>query len=83
MAAARVAIPPADRAMDPSPIPDVHLDADALFLRSACPRSGVWSSPPGEGIRHPVHGQSFGKPEPEDGRRADAPGMSATGGAIS
>jgi aconitate hydratase len=33
-----------------------------LFLRSACRRFGIWYSRPGNGISHPVHMQSFGKP---------------------
>ena len=28
---------------------------DHLFLRSACRRFGVWFSPVGNGVRHPVH----------------------------
>jgi len=40
-----------------------HLNADEhLFLRSACRRFGVWYSRPGNGISHPVHMQSFGRP---------------------
>jgi len=35
---------------------------DHLFLRSACQRFGVWYSQPGNGVSHPVHMQSFGKP---------------------
>ncbi len=35
---------------------------DHLFLRSACRRFGVWFSRPGNGVSHPVHMQSFGKP---------------------
>jgi len=35
---------------------------DHLFLESACRRFGVWYSPPGNGVSHPVHQQSFGKP---------------------
>lgn len=35
---------------------------DHLFLQSACRRFGVWYSPPGNGISHPVHQQRFGKP---------------------
>jgi len=35
---------------------------DHLFLQSACQRFGVWYSPPGNGVSHPVHMQYFGKP---------------------
>ncbi len=35
---------------------------DHLFLRSACRRFGVWYSPPGNGVSHPVHMERFGKP---------------------
>ncbi|MCS5711612.1 aconitate hydratase [Candidatus Berkiella aquae] len=35
---------------------------DHLFLRSACQRFGIWYSRPGNGVSHPVHMQSFGKP---------------------
>jgi aconitate hydratase len=35
---------------------------DHLFLESACRRFGVWYSPPGNGVSHPVHMQGFGKP---------------------
>jgi len=35
---------------------------DHLFLRSACRRFGVWFSPPGNGVSHPVHMEQFGKP---------------------
>ena len=35
---------------------------DHLFLRSACQRFGAWYSQPGNGVSHPVHMQSFGKP---------------------
>jgi aconitate hydratase len=35
---------------------------DHLFLESACRRFGVWYSRPGNGVSHPVHQQSFGKP---------------------
>lgn len=35
---------------------------DHLFLQSACQRFGVWYSRPGNGVSHPVHMQSFGKP---------------------
>jgi aconitate hydratase len=35
---------------------------DHLFLRSACRRFGVWYSPPGNGVSHPVHQERFGKP---------------------
>jgi aconitate hydratase len=35
---------------------------DHMFLRSACRRFGVWYSPPGNGVSHPVHMERFGKP---------------------
>lgn len=35
---------------------------DHLFLRSACQRFGVWYSPPGNGVSHPVHMERFGRP---------------------
>jgi len=35
---------------------------DHLFLRSACNKFGVWYSPPGNGISHPVHMEKFGVP---------------------
>ena len=35
---------------------------DHLFLQSACQRFGVWYSRPGNGVSHPLHMQSFGKP---------------------
>lgn len=35
---------------------------DHLFLRSACRRFGIWFSPPGNGVSHPVHQERFGRP---------------------
>ncbi len=35
---------------------------DHLFLRSACRRFGVWYSPPGNGVSHPLHMERFAKP---------------------
>ncbi|HEV7252738.1 MAG TPA: aconitate hydratase [Mesorhizobium sp.] len=35
---------------------------DHLFLQSAARRFGIWYSPPGNGISHPVHMERFGKP---------------------
>ena len=35
---------------------------DHLFLRSACQRFGIWYSPAGNGVSHPVHQERFGKP---------------------
>jgi aconitate hydratase len=35
---------------------------DHLFLRSACRRFGVWYSPAGNGVSHPLHMERFGKP---------------------
>jgi len=35
---------------------------DHVFLRSACRKFGVWYSPPGNGVSHPVHMERFGVP---------------------
>ncbi|HEX7009137.1 MAG TPA: aconitate hydratase [Phycisphaeraceae bacterium] len=35
---------------------------DHVFLYSACQRFGLWYSPPGNGVSHPVHQERFGKP---------------------
>ena len=35
---------------------------DHLFLRSACRRFGIWYSPPGNGVSHPLHMERFGVP---------------------
>jgi aconitate hydratase len=35
---------------------------DHLFLRSACEKWGVWFSPAGNGVSHPVHQERFGVP---------------------
>jgi aconitate hydratase len=35
---------------------------DHVFLQSAAERFGVWFSRPGNGVSHPVHMESFGKP---------------------
>lgn len=35
---------------------------DHIFLQSACQRFGLWYSPPGGGVSHPVHMQYFGVP---------------------
>ncbi len=35
---------------------------DHLFLRSACRRFGVWFSPAGNGVSHPLHMERFGVP---------------------
>jgi predicted aconitate hydratase len=35
---------------------------DHLFLQSAAERFGLWFSRPGNGVSHPVHMESFGKP---------------------
>lgn len=35
---------------------------DHLFLRSAARKFGLWFSPPGNGVSHPVHMQRFGIP---------------------
>lgn len=35
---------------------------DHVFLRSACRKWGIWFSPPGNGVSHPLHMERFGKP---------------------
>jgi aconitate hydratase len=35
---------------------------DHLFLQSACNKFGLWYSPPGNGVSHPVHMERFGIP---------------------
>jgi aconitate hydratase len=35
---------------------------DHVFLRSACQKFGLWYSPPGNGVSHPVHMERFGVP---------------------
>ena len=35
---------------------------DHLFLKSACQKWGVWFSPAGNGVSHPVHQERFGVP---------------------
>jgi len=35
---------------------------DHRFLFSACQRYGIWYSPPGNGVSHPVHQERFGIP---------------------
>lgn len=35
---------------------------DHVFLRSACRKFGIWYSPPGNGVSHPVHMEHFGIP---------------------
>jgi aconitate hydratase len=35
---------------------------DHLFLKSACEKWGVWYSPAGNGVSHPVHQERFGVP---------------------
>lgn len=35
---------------------------DHLFLQSACQRFGLWFSPPGNGVSHPLHMKYFGRP---------------------
>ena len=35
---------------------------DHLFLRSACQKFGIWYSPAGNGVSHPVHQERFGRP---------------------
>ncbi|HRP97657.1 MAG TPA: aconitate hydratase [Rhodocyclaceae bacterium] len=35
---------------------------DHLFLASACRKFGIWFSPPGNGVSHPVHMEYFGRP---------------------
>jgi aconitate hydratase len=35
---------------------------DHLFLQSSAAKYGIWFSPPGNGVSHPVHMERFGKP---------------------
>ncbi|MDF0603027.1 aconitate hydratase [Psychromarinibacter sp. C21-152] len=35
---------------------------DHRFLRTACQRYGLWFSPPGNGVSHPLHMTHFGRP---------------------
>lgn len=35
---------------------------DHLFLSTVCPKHGMWYSPPGNGVSHPVHQECFGVP---------------------
>lgn len=35
---------------------------DHIFLQSACEKFGIWYSPAGGGVSHPVHMEMFGKP---------------------
>lgn len=35
---------------------------DHEYLRTACARFGVWYSRPGNGVSHPIHMQTFGRP---------------------
>ena len=59
----RVKVGLAAQYVDHNLVQNDHLNADEhLFLRSACRRFGVWYSRPGNGISHPVHMQSFGRP---------------------
>ena len=63
MGVARVKVGLAAQYIDHNRVQNDHLNADEhMFLRSACRRFGVWYSRPGNGISHPVHMQSFGKP---------------------
>jgi len=40
-----------------------HRNADDhLFLYGACQRWGIWYSPPGNGVSHPLHMERFGRP---------------------
>ncbi len=49
--------------VDHNIIQEDHKNADDhLFLQSACRRFGVWFSPPGNGVSHPVHQERFGRP---------------------
>nr|WP_292499391.1 aconitate hydratase [Methylobacterium sp.] len=63
MGVERVKVGLAAQYIDHNLVQNDHLNADEhMFLRSACRRFGVWYSRPGNGISHPVHMQSFGKP---------------------
>ena len=49
--------------VDHNLIQDDHRNPDDhRFLYSACQRFGVWHSPAGNGVSHPVHQERFGKP---------------------
>ncbi len=63
MGVERVKVGLAAQYIDHNLVQNDQLNADEhMFLRSACRRFGVWYSRPGNGISHPVHMQSFGKP---------------------
>ncbi|MET0527289.1 MAG: aconitate hydratase [Microvirga sp.] len=63
MGVERVKVGLAAQYIDHNLVQNDNLNADEhMFLRSACRRFGVWYSRPGNGISHPVHMQSFGKP---------------------
>ena len=63
MGVERVKVGLAAQYIDHNLVQNDQLNADEhMFLRSACRRYGVWYSRPGNGISHPVHMQSFGKP---------------------
>lgn len=49
--------------VDHNLIQDDHRNPDDhIFLYSACRRFGVWYSPAGNGVSHPVHQERFGRP---------------------
>ncbi len=49
--------------VDHNLVQEDHRNADDhRYLLSACRRFGVWYSPPGNGVSHPVHQQFFGRP---------------------
>ena len=63
MGVERVKVALAAQYIDHNLVQNDQLNADEhRVLRSACRRFGVWYSRPGNGISHPVHMQSFGKP---------------------
>jgi aconitate hydratase len=49
--------------VDHNVLQEDHKNADDhRFLMSACQRFGVWYSPAGNGVSHPVHQERFGRP---------------------
>jgi aconitate hydratase len=59
----RVRVPTAAQYVDHNLLQtDYKNPDDHLFLQTAAKRFGIWFSPPGNGISHPVHMERFGKP---------------------
>jgi hypothetical protein len=44
------------------PVTHVQSPPAVSFLRSACRRFGIWFSPSGNDVSHPVHQERFGRP---------------------